>query len=107
MNAYYEDTAQELSQWKNVIVYGDAASLNANSEEYEKAVELISKRSEHSKRRVEVGLVDIKLFKIIPVRVKVLDFAVDPRLVSFDIGGDETGFEAENTAIVDLENRAI
>jgi general stress protein 26 len=87
VNAYYEDTSQELPTWKNVVVYGNAQPLEKDSADYKKAVELISAKSANFKKRVEDGQLDASiLFKIKPVRVKVLDFAQDPRVTEFEVG---------------------
>jgi pyridoxine/pyridoxamine 5'-phosphate oxidase len=87
VNAYYDDTSQELQTWKNVVVYGNAQALEKDSSEYKKAVELISAKSANFKKRVEDGQLGASiLFKIIPVRVKVLDFSQDPRVTEFEVG---------------------
>lgn len=86
VSAYYENTAQELSHWKNAILYGNAVALKLGSEEYKKAVSLISKRSENFRKRAEDNLLgENTLFKITPYKVKVLDFAATPRVDSFEI----------------------
>jgi general stress protein 26 len=86
VNAYYEDTSQELQTWKNVVIYGSAEPLVKDSAEYKKAVELISAKSANFKKRAEEGqLTGNTLFKIKPVRVKVLDFSQEPRVTEFEI----------------------
>ena len=86
VNAYYEDTSQELQTWKNVVIYGNAEPLVKDSAEYKKAVELISAKSANFKKRAEEGqLTGNTLFKIKPIRAKVLDFAQDPKVTEFNI----------------------
>jgi pyridoxine/pyridoxamine 5'-phosphate oxidase len=86
VNAYYDDSTQELQTWKNVVVYGDASPLEKDGAEYKKAVELISAKSANFKKRAEEGQLGASiLFKIKPVRVKVLDFSQDPRTTEFAV----------------------
>jgi pyridoxine/pyridoxamine 5'-phosphate oxidase len=88
VNAYYDDSAQELQTWKNVVIYGNAQALEKDSADYKKAVELISARSANFKKRVEEGQLEGSiLFKINPVRVKVLDFSQEPRTTEFETDG--------------------
>jgi len=86
VNAYYEDTSQELTSWKNVVIYGNAEPLAKDSAEYKKAVDLISAKSPNFKKRAEEDQLSGNiLFKIKPVRVKILDFAQDPKVTEFEV----------------------
>lgn len=89
VSAYYENTAQQLASWKNVVIYGVAELIVKESDEFAKAVELIATNSENFKKRVEQGQLDGNvLYKITPQRVKVLDFALEPRVEEFELGTD-------------------
>lgn len=89
VSAYYENTAQDISGWKNVVVYGDAQPLDAGSAEYARAVALISEHSPVFAERAQEGqLAASVLFKITPKRVKVLDFAAEPRVEVFELNAE-------------------
>ena len=87
VSAYYENTAQEITTWKNVVVYGDASPLVKEDSDYEKALSLLSQKSPRFKKRVEDGLLhEMVIYKITPRRVKVLDYASEPRVEQFELG---------------------
>jgi pyridoxine/pyridoxamine 5'-phosphate oxidase len=86
VNAYYENTAQELPTWKNVVIYGEASPLEAGSAEYAKAVALISAKSPNFAKRAREGQLGANvLIRISPRKVKVLDFAADPKVEAFEL----------------------
>ena len=86
VSAYYENTAQEIAGWKNVVVYGDARALEPETDEYKKAVRLIGEKSPAFKKRAQENqLGESILYRIAPRRVKVLDFAADPRVEVFEV----------------------
>jgi nitroimidazol reductase NimA-like FMN-containing flavoprotein (pyridoxamine 5'-phosphate oxidase superfamily) len=90
VNAYYEDTSQDLGTWQNVTVYGKASILAEGSPEYEYAVKLIGVKNPIFKQRIAEGaFAERIIYKVTPEKVKVLDFSKD---VKFETFGAEQRF---------------
>ena len=70
----FEHENQELSQWRNVLLIGEAAKTD-NIEELDSAVELLSSRSPRFKERIAKGeLANIQIFKLKTSEIEYLDY---------------------------------
>jgi general stress protein 26 len=86
LNAYYEDTAQDAAAWINVTVYGKAEILAEESDEYKLAIRLISAKNPNFEKRIEGGILpEGFIYKVIPEKVKVLDFSKDVKVEIFSV----------------------
>jgi pyridoxamine 5'-phosphate oxidase len=70
----FEHDNQELNQWKNVLLTGDAELINPGPEQ-DKAVEILSNRSSRFKERIEKGeLPQTQIFRLKTEEIEYLDY---------------------------------
>ena len=71
----FQHEGQELSTFKSVTYVGNAKQIKCDTE-YQKAVKLLSEKSERFRERAENGqLEDTALFKVVPESLKLLDYS--------------------------------
>lgn len=71
---FFEHESQELGQWRNVLLIGDALRVGCGAE-LEKAVELLSSRNPRFKERIAKGeLANTQIFKLKTSDIEYLDY---------------------------------
>lgn len=71
---FFEHEGQELAQWKNLLLAGNAIALE-DGDEHDRAVQLLSERNPRFRERVEKGgLSDTRIFRLNTQEVELLDY---------------------------------
>jgi len=71
---FFEHEGQELAQWKNLLLIGDAVKVE-EGDEFRHAVQLLSDRNPRFKERVDNGeLPSMLIFKLNTEEVEFLDY---------------------------------
>ncbi len=71
---FFEHDGQELSQWKNVLLLGDAVKIDGGPE-LDQAVELLGNRNPRFKERVAKGeLPNTQIFRLSTEEIEFLDY---------------------------------
>ncbi len=71
---FFEHEGQELAQWKNLLLVGDAVKVD-EGDEFKHAVQLLSNRNPRFKDRVDKGeLPGTQIFKLNTEEVEFLDY---------------------------------
>ena len=71
---FFEHEGQELTQWKNLLLVGDAVKVD-EGDELKHAVQLLSNRNPRFKERIDKGeLPSTQIFKLNTEEVEFLDY---------------------------------
>ncbi|SRR6266568_6814818 len=71
---FFEHEGQELNQWKNLLLVGDAVKVE-EGDEHKQAVQLLSNRNPRFKERVDKGeLPGTQIFRLNTEEVEFLDY---------------------------------